>query len=237
MEEQIYLYIKNINKSINLTIQLNRLSTILDLKLLVANKLDNIYPCFFKLVKGTNDLDNHLGTLLTDCNIENENTLYLMGKLNKERAVLNEWFRQDGHNWCTHNNWGSNEPLSEWFGITTNEEGKIIRIQMDSNNINSIPSELSQLQKLEKLDLYWSKINNIPSELSQLQNLKILHLSFNKINNIPSELSQLQNLKTLDLSGNEINNIPPELSQLQNLKTLDLSGNEINNIPSELSQL
>ena len=102
MEEIISLYISDITKSINIVIKCERLITILDLKELVAKELDT-YACLFRLTNGKN-LEEDLYTLLSDLNINNEDKLYFMNKLNIERAVLEEWFRLDGHNWYRHDN-------------------------------------------------------------------------------------------------------------------------------------
>jgi len=211
MEEIITLYISNITKSINIVIKCKRLITILDLKELVAKELDT-HACLFRLTNGKN-LEENLGTLLSVLNINNEDKLYFMNKLNVEKAVLEEWFRLDGHNWYHHTNWCTNLPLSEWQGVETND-GKITHLYLYSNNISSVPSELSQLKNLKNLDLSHNKISSVPSELSQLT---YLDLRNNNLTSVPSELSQL---KYLDLRNNNISSVPSELSQLTNLKMI-----------------
>ena len=192
MEEIITLYISNITKSINIVIKCKRLITILDLKELVAKKLDT-YACLFRLTNGKN-LEENLDALLSDLNINNEDKLYFMNKLNIERAVLEEWFRLDGNNWNRHTNWCSDLPLNEWRGVTTNENGKITVLYLSSNNISLVPSELSQLKNLTHLYLNNNNLCLVPSELSQLKNLTSLHLYNNNLTSVPSELSQLENL-------------------------------------------
>ena len=229
MEEIISLYISNMTKSINLVINCKKLITILDLKELVAKKLDT-YACMFRLTNGTN-LEEDLDTLLSDLNIKNEDKLYFMNKLNIERAVLEEWFRLGGHNWNLHTNWCSDLPLNEWRGVTTNENGKITVLYLSGNNISFVPSELSKLTNLTRLLLSCNNISLVPSELSQLKNLTYLTLDYNNISLVSPELSQL---KYLDLSHNKLISVPYELSQL---KYLDLRNNNISSVPSELSQL
>ena len=232
MEEIISLYISNITKSINIVIKCKKLITILDLKELVAKELDT-YACLFRLTNGKN-LEENLDTLLSDLNINNEDKLFIMHKLNKERAVLEEWFRLDGNNWNRHTNWCSDLPLNEWRGVTTNENGKITVLYLSGNNISFVPSELSQLTKLTHLDLDYNNISLVSLELSQL---KYLDLSHNKLISVPYELSQLTNLIELYLDYNNISLVPSELSQLTNLKYLDLDNNNLLSVPSELSQL
>ena len=235
MEEIITLYISNITKSINIIIKCKRLITILDLKELVAKEL-NTYACLFRLTNGKN-LEEDLYTLLSDLNINNEDKLYFMNKLNVERAVLEEWYRLDGNNWDRHTNWCSDLPLNEWRGVTTNENGKITVLYLSGNNISFVPSELSKLTNLTRLLLSCNNISLVPSELSQLKNLTYLTLDYNNISLVPSELSELINLTELDLSINNILSVPSELSQLKNLTYLHLFNNNLTSVPSELSQL
>ena len=118
-------------KSINLVIKCKRLITILDLKKLVAKEFDT-YPCLFRLTNGKN-LEDNLETLLSDLEISNEDRLYIVNKLNKERAVLEEWFRLDGNDWKKPQyfrcnlplNWCSELSLNDWDNIDTNEEGRV----------------------------------------------------------------------------------------------------------------
>ena len=235
MEEIINLYISNITKSISIVIKCTRLITILDLKELVAKELDT-YACLLRLTNGTN-LEENLDALLSDLNIKNEDKLFIMNKLNVERAVLEEWYRLDGNNWEDSENWCSDLPLNEWYGVNTNENGKITDLYLDNNNLCLVPSELSQLTKLFELVLSSNNLCLVPPELSQLTNLILLDLSNNDLLSVPSELAQLTNLKYLYLYGNNLSLVPSELSQLKNLTHLYLQLNKLSSVPSELSQL
>jgi len=217
MEETISLYISNITKSINIVIKCKQLITILELKELVAKELDT-YPCLFRLTNGTN-LEENLDALLTDLNINNEDKLYFMNKLNIERAVLEEWFRLDGHNWAHHYNWCSDLPLNEWFGIICVEDGSILHIQLDYNYINIIPKEISKLQKLELLELPYNNIKIIPEELAKLSHLAHLNLIGNNISVLPPSVCKLKKLTEVYIDGNNLS-VTPELSELAQRLTM-----------------
>ena len=232
----INVNVRNINKSINLQITCPHVISIHDLKELIAKRI-NEYAIFFILIGKKNQrLDANRDALLTDLNIQNDDTLYIVVKLNKEKAVLEEWFRQD-HNWTRHNNWCSDLPLSKWYGVTTNSEGKIIRLNLNLNRISVVAKELSQLKNLTHLFLSFNKISVVPKELSQLTNLTWLDLYNNNISVLPKELFQLTNLTHLTLSDNNISIVPKELSQLTKLSHLYLNNNKISVLPKELSQL
>ena len=36
----------------------------------------------------------------------------------------------DGANWVNNTNWLSSEPIGEWFGVTTNEDGRVTRLNL-----------------------------------------------------------------------------------------------------------
>ena len=40
---------------------------------------------------------------------------------------------QDG--WKVTDGWGSSQPMAEWYGVTTNAEGRVIGLNLDSNDL------------------------------------------------------------------------------------------------------
>ncbi len=148
----------------------------------------------------------------------------------------------EGANWTNATNWASTEPLGEWYGVTTDADGRVTELSLNDNNLQgTIPVELGQLNNLTKLNLSSNQLTgNLPKDLEQLNNLAELNLSKNQISgNIPTELGRLANLDSLILAFNKLTGeIPPELAQLANLEDLDLSENQLTgNIPSELGRL
>ena len=50
----------------------------------------------------------------------------------------------------TGNNWGSDQPIGTWQGVTTNAEGRVTYLSLrDTRLRGSIPAELGQLTYLE----------------------------------------------------------------------------------------
>ncbi|CAM9834167.1 unnamed protein product, partial [Ascophyllum nodosum] len=94
------------------------------------------------------------------------------------------WYREDGWN-------DNNLDLESCFGVKTNDEGRVVELNLSSNNLQgAIPSELGGLSALERLDLFGNKLSGaIPSELGALSALKFFDLSRNQLSGaIPSEL-------------------------------------------------
>ena len=131
--------------------------------------------------------------------------------------------------------------------ITQAEREGWTEIDLSGNDLEGLPSEIGQLQSLEKLILgKWDKKENkrkgnrftaIPQGIFQLTNLKELSISYNQITAIPDAIANLANLTELNLWGNQITTIPDAIAQLANLTSLDLNNNQITAIPDAIAQL
>ena len=157
-------------------------------------------------------------------------------------ALVALYSGMEGANWTNATNWASTEPLGEWYGVTTDADGRVTELSLSDNNLQeTIPVQLGQLNNLVSLNLSINKLTGeIPTELAQLNNLTGLDLGTNQLTGkIPPELAQLTDLQSLTLRNNKlIGKIPPELAQLANLEDLDLSENQLTGkIPPELAQL
>ena len=148
----------------------------------------------------------------------------------------------DGEYWSYNSNWLSNAPLNTWYGVSTDENGRVIELDLGENGLSgTIPPELGTLPHLERLFLYSNELNGeIPPELGNLINLQGLSLWDNQLHGaIPSELGNLANLDWLYLDSNQLQGpIPPELGNLTNLTELSLDSNRLQGpIPPELGNL
>ena len=148
----------------------------------------------------------------------------------------------DGPNWNINTNWLSDRPIGEWHGVTTNSNGRVIKLELFSNQLTGeIPPELGGLTSLQELSLWGNELTGtIPVELGNLTSLTILYLFSNQLTGpIPTELGNLTSLQELVLSGNQLTGpIPTELGNLSNLESLYLRGNQLTGeIPDELGNL
>ena len=159
----------------------------------------------------------------------------------------------DGPNWLNSDNWLTDAPLGEWYGVDTDASGRVVRLDLVGmwDNENSqriphglsgpIPAELGGLANLEVLFLGNNELTGpIPAELGGLANLEHLGLYSNQLSGpIPAELGGLANLKYLGLFSNQLSGpIPAELGGLANLEGLSLGNNELTGpIPAELGGL
>ena len=148
----------------------------------------------------------------------------------------------DGDNWLSNDNWLTEAPLAEWYGVSTGRSGEVVELELSENELSgSIPSELGKLTELKWLDLSENELNGgIPPELGNLTNLAGLSLRGNRLSGgIPPELGNLANLTSLSLGENRLSgDIPSELGNLTNLAGLSLWGNRLSGeIPLDLGRL
>ena len=160
--------------------------------------------------------------------------------ISTDRAVLVALYNAtDGPNWRNDTNWLSDRPLRAWHGVTTDNNGRVTRLELRGNRLSGeIPASLGSLSNLKTLDLSGNRLSGeIPASLGSLSNLAGLDLNVNELTgNIPAELGELNNLEELHLEYNDLTGeIPPELGNPINLKILHLQENDLSGpVPEEL---
>lgn len=157
-------------------------------------------------------------------------------------ALVRIYEASGGPGWDDIRNWGTDEPIDSWSGVTTDSTGNVVALVLWSNRLTGrIPAELVVLEHLEVLSLEGNELTGpIPPELGDLTRLERLGLSGNTLTGpIPPDLGNLAALKYLDLSYNDLTGpVPPEIGNLDSLGTLYLHDNELTgSIPPELGTL
>ena len=171
-----------------------------------------------------------------------------------DRAALVALYEAtDGPNWANNENWLTDAPLGEWYGVSVGETGRVTVLDLSGEwneeewtwtphgLAGPIPPQLANLTELQALELHHNRLAGpVPSELGTLANLTSLELYSNDLTgDIPPALGNLGNLRSLDLYGNDLTGeIPPALGNLASLDYLGLDDNNLTGpIPSELGTL
>ena len=147
-----------------------------------------------------------------------------------------------GAGWTDRRNWKTPAPLSEWYGVATDGDGRVTELNLVANGLAGlVPPALGNLVNLTSLDLIANELTGrIPVALGRLKNLRDLKLAWNKLTGpIPAALGNLMNLEVLNLSANSLTGpVPVWLGNMSRLRVLFLDGNDLTGgIPDELGKL
>ena len=103
------------------------------------------------------------------------------GEATDRAALVALYNATSGPNWTINTNWLTTAALSEWYGVTTDVDGRVTHVYLAQNELNG----------------------ELPVELGDLTNLQILYLSQNMLSGaIPAALGDLTSLQQLDISQN-----------------------------------
>ena len=149
-------------------------------------------------------------------------------RLNRE-ALVALYDSTSGPNWTHNDNWLSDAPVGEWYGIATDSEGRVVRITLRDNALKGqIPAKIGDLVDLRSLRLDDNQLSgSIPTTLGSLEHLAALWLNDNQLTGtLPAEFAQLDSLSGLWIGNNRLTGVVPTgLRDLQ-LQFFEFAGND-----------
>ena len=180
--------------------------------------------------------------------------------LAEREALVALYDALDGPNWSNNTGWCSDKPLGEWYGVTTNDEGRVSIINLSENRLKGeLPEEIGAFTELFNFNLGAGEGENqnhiagfLPSSVSNWKRISSINLSGNWMSGpFPESLRGLKTLSSLYLFGalnafgEKIDKdyfngpIPDWIGELSNLQYLYLNNNDFSGeLPiSQLSKL
>ena len=171
-----------------------------------------------------------------------------------------------GPDWRNSSNWLSDAPLGEWYGVTTDEDGRVDGLVLTENNLDGpLPADVIGIEKLQVIDVRYNNLTGmipsglaepeavtwfalghnqftgpIPSDLGNLVSVEYFHLGANRLTGtIPSELGRLSSVQYFHLGENRLSgSIPSSFGNLRNVQEMLLFSNNLTgSIPPELVDL
>jgi len=157
----------------------------------------------------------------------------------RERRALVEFYEAlGGPDWIERDFWGSDRPVGEWHGVTTDADGYVTVLTIyDNNLIGPMSAAICRLERLHTLHLSFNKISSaLPDKLGDCRALKNLWVKGNKITGkLPDSVAVLPELEYLDLHANEMSGPLPSAWNTPKLKIVRAEDNRISGeLPGQL---
>lgn len=146
--------------------------------------------------------------------LQDEVTVVQAAYVDPERAALLAIYRDAaGDGWTHRDNWCSDSPLDEWYGVETDDEGHVTALRLRDNNLRgTLSKKLADLTHLRHIDMSRNSLGGM------------LCLEYRN----DDLLSPLSELETADFSHNELGGtLSLSWHKLERLVRLDLSSNGI----------
>ena len=131
-----------------------------------------------------------------------------------DRVALEAFYRaMGGDDWTDNTNWMSDEPLGEWYGVDTYENGRVQYLELRDNNVaGRIPAEIGLLDSLFSFALRDTAVTGpIPAAIGRLRRVRDLRLNDTRVDGpLPPEMGNMTGLDFVSLSGTRLSGPLPE---------------------------
>lgn len=152
-----------------------------------------------------------------------------------DRDVLIAFYKATGgDNWTHNDNWCSERPLSEWYGVTTAMIEPGTKAGEAVERVTELRLDVSHTAEGNNL------VGTLPDVIGQLSELKLFSVGFNQLSGrIPASLGNLTKLTYLELYGNPFTgSLPPEIGNLTKLTFFRVGNTELEgSIPDSFRNL
>ena len=138
----------------------------------------------------------------------------LDSRLKARQALMDLYNATDGAHWKRNDNWGSDKPLSEWYGVRMNYKGtNVDGLFLNGNGLKGeLPASIGDLKLLVNLSLQENELTGeLPETIGSMTSLRVLCLYKNQLTGtIPDSFVNLVDLQYLWVQGNHMDGILSE---------------------------
>ena len=100
------------------------------------------------------------------------------------RGLIALYEQCNGENWPKKTNWLTDKPIEEWYGVKTNSAGRLIELELHSNNLTGrLPQEIGNWTQLQQ---YFREFTSRNRELDKttpcgLRPSKLFHVLYSSL--------------------------------------------------------
>ena len=153
------------------------------------------------------------------------------------QALIEFYHAMDGPNWFNKDNWLSDLPVSEWYGIET-EKGWVRTMRLNLNNLSgTLPACILRMGPISNIELGGNQIDGIPEWLTSIYSLHEISFGNMGLTILPEKIFELPLLKKALLRYNNFTGpIPESVTKLMDNPEIDgtfinLGYNKFTSIP------
>ena len=148
------------------------------------------------------------------------------------RRVLMDFFNAlDGPNWKNKEGWGTDQPLNNWYGVSSYGEDNKLELYFHENNLKGeVPASIADLgDVLTGFTLFYESgvSGEIPASVGKLVNLRMFNLVATSITSVPDVFADLKSLQYVQIAANESLScpLPYSIGDAPSLTAMMLNGN------------
>ena len=105
--------------------------------------------------------------------------------------------------------------------------GGLEKLYFAQAGLTKVPENISDLTRLQVLDIHANNLTELPDSLVQLHHLRLLDVSANRLQKLPACFGELRKLEMLNAMQNRIAYLPDGIHKCKRLKTLLFKSNTV----------